>query len=114
MVEDRLVTEFLKLGKYSMGVGDRFAHQAEAQLQACLRAAQHGVEIIPVWNKSNREHTLIGSRPEPRMARSASRCCDPAGFESARRRCARAGPLAPKTQCLAFLPTASGPCDPKI
>jgi tagaturonate epimerase len=58
------------LGKYSIGVGDRFAHQAEAQLQACLLAAEHGVEIIPVWNKSNREHNIIGS--EPASIRSAA------------------------------------------
>jgi hypothetical protein len=54
----------LTLSKYSLGVGDRFAHQAEAQLQACISAASHGVEVIPVWNKSNREHKIIGSRPE--------------------------------------------------
>lgn len=53
----------LKLGKYSLGTGDRFAHQAKAQLQACINALEHGVEIIPVWNKSNREHTIIGSEP---------------------------------------------------
>ncbi|MDQ2840946.1 MAG: tagaturonate epimerase family protein [Acidobacteriota bacterium] len=51
------------LPKYSLGVGDRFAHQAKAQLQACVEAAQQGVEVIPVWNKSNREHTIIGSHP---------------------------------------------------
>jgi hypothetical protein len=51
------------LGKYSVGVGDRFAHQAEAQLKACLLAAKHGVDVIPVWNKSNREHNIIGSEP---------------------------------------------------
>lgn len=51
------------LGKYSVGVGDRFAHQAKAQLRACLLAAERGVEVIPVWNKSNREHTIIGSEP---------------------------------------------------
>ena len=51
------------LGKYSIGTGDRFAHQAKAQLQACVEALNHGVEIIPVWNKSNREHTIIGSEP---------------------------------------------------
>ncbi len=51
------------LGKYSVGVGDRFAHQAEAQLEACLLAAKHGVDVIPVWNKSNREHNIIGSEP---------------------------------------------------
>ncbi len=53
----------LTLSKYSIGVGDRFAHQAKAQLQACLLAAERGVEVIPVWNKSNREHTIIGSEP---------------------------------------------------
>ena len=53
----------LRLGKYSVGTGDRFAHQAKAQLQACVDALSHGVEIIPVWNKSNREHTIIGSEP---------------------------------------------------
>jgi len=53
----------LKLGKYSVGTGDRFAHQARAQLQACIQARDKGMEIIPVWNKSNREHNLIGSEP---------------------------------------------------
>jgi hypothetical protein len=53
----------LKLGKYSIGTGDRFAHQAKAQLQACAEALNSGVEIIPVWNKSNREHLIIGSEP---------------------------------------------------
>jgi len=53
----------LSLAKYSLGVGDRFAHQAKPQLQACRMAAEQGVEVIPVWNKSNREHTLIGSTP---------------------------------------------------
>ena len=53
----------LTLSKYSIGVGDRFAHQAKAQLQACILAAKQGVDVIPVWNKSNREHTIIGSEP---------------------------------------------------
>jgi tagaturonate epimerase len=53
----------LLLSKYSIGVGDRFAHQARAQLQACMKAAEAGVDVIPVWNKSNREHTIIGSNP---------------------------------------------------
>jgi tagaturonate epimerase len=51
------------LSKYSIGVGDRFAHQAKAQLRACMKAAENGVDVIPVWNKSNREHTIIGSDP---------------------------------------------------
>ena len=44
-------------------MGDRFAHQAKAQLQAVIVAASHGVEVTPVWNKSNREHVIIGSKP---------------------------------------------------
>ena len=57
------MVEYLKLGKYSLGVGDRFARQAQAQLGACMAAAEHGVEVVPVWNKSNREHAIIGSGP---------------------------------------------------
>lgn len=53
----------LKLGKFSLGMGDRFAQEAEAQLAACILAAQHGAEVVPVWNKSNREHMIIGSEP---------------------------------------------------
>src|SRR5438270_12889176 len=53
----------LRLAKYSIGVGDRFAHQARAQLRACVLAAEQGAEVIPVWNKSNREHTIVGSEP---------------------------------------------------
>ena len=53
----------LELPKYSLGTGDRFAHQAKAQLKACMQAVAAGVEVIPVWNKSNREHTIIGSEP---------------------------------------------------
>jgi tagaturonate epimerase len=53
----------LTLNKYSIGTGDRFAHQAKAQLQACVQALQNGIEVVPVWNKSNREHTIIGSEP---------------------------------------------------
>jgi len=53
----------LTLAKYSIGVGDRFAHQAKAQLRACMKAAEHGAEVVPVWNKSHREHMTIGSEP---------------------------------------------------
>lgn len=51
------------LGKYSVGTGDRFAHQSKAQLEAVIQAHKQGKQIIPVWNKSNREHTIIGSEP---------------------------------------------------
>ncbi len=53
----------MDLAKYSFGVGDRFAQQARAQLRACMLAAEQGAEVIPVWNKSHREHTTIGSEP---------------------------------------------------
>jgi len=53
----------LTLEKYSLGVGDRFAHQAKAQLQACVLGAAQGAEVVPVWNKSNREHLIVGSEP---------------------------------------------------
>ena len=52
------------LEKFTFGVGDRFAHQAKAQLQAFIQAAQCGTDITPVWNKSNREHLIVGSEPE--------------------------------------------------
>jgi hypothetical protein len=52
-----------KLGKYSMGLGDRFGHQGEAQLKAIMTAQEKGIEITPVWNKSNREHNIIGTKP---------------------------------------------------
>ena len=53
----------LRLGKLSLGVGDRFGKQAGAQLQACMKAAERGATVIPVWNKSNREHAIVGSEP---------------------------------------------------
>ena len=51
------------LPKYSMGIGDRFAHQGKAQLAAFVKARELGIEIAPVWNKSNREHTIVHSEP---------------------------------------------------
>jgi tagaturonate epimerase len=62
------MAEGLKLPKFSVGVGDRFAHQAKAQLAACVLAAEAGVEVSPVWNKSNREHMIIGSEPSQTRA----------------------------------------------
>jgi len=50
-----------RIEKFTFGVGDRFAHQAEAQLKALAQINEQGVEVIPVWNKSNREHLTIGS-----------------------------------------------------
>ena len=52
-----------RIEKYSLGMGDRFAHQGKAQLQAVVLAKERGIALTPVWNKSNREHTLIHSEP---------------------------------------------------
>jgi len=51
------------LEKYSFGTGDRFAQQGKAQLAALMKAADGGVEVAAVWNKSHREHTTIGTEP---------------------------------------------------
>ena len=58
------------LERYSFGIGDRFAHQATAQLRAFELLAARGVEVAPVWNKSHREHQTIGSDP-PSVLRAA-------------------------------------------
>jgi len=54
----------MKIEKYTFGMGDRFAHEGTAQLQSILNAWEEGLEIHPVWNKSNREHTIVKSRPD--------------------------------------------------
>lgn len=48
----------MNLGKYSIGIGDRFSHQGVAQLSAIVKANKAGLDICPVWNKSNRENIL--------------------------------------------------------
>ncbi|MEM7453698.1 MAG: tagaturonate epimerase family protein [Planctomycetota bacterium] len=53
----------MQLEKYSFGMGDRFLHQGKAQLQAVINAKEAGVDVTPVWNKSNREHKTIGTEP---------------------------------------------------
>ena len=51
------------LPKFSMGIGDRFGCQGVAQLEAMRLAQAKGIEVVPVWNKSYREHSIIGTRP---------------------------------------------------
>jgi len=60
------------LEKFSIGVGDRFAQQAKAQLRACQMVVADGVDVVPVWNKSNREHNFIGSEPASVLAAAQS------------------------------------------
>lgn len=55
----------IKIPKFTLGMGDRFAHQGCAQLNAVVRAHQElGIKLYPVWNKSFREHTIVGSCPD--------------------------------------------------
>ncbi len=55
----------MKIQKYSFGVGDRFCHEGAAQLRALLKAREKfGVDFVPVWNKSNREHQIVGTEPQ--------------------------------------------------
>lgn len=49
--------------KFTLGMGDRFGRQAKAQLQAIINARAAGLSVTPVWNKSNREHSLVGTEP---------------------------------------------------
>jgi len=59
---------YLKIEKITFGMGDRFAHQAKAQLQACIQASDKGANVTPVWNKSHREHSIVGSQPPSVLA----------------------------------------------
>jgi len=51
------------LEKYSIGIGDRFWHQGKAQLRALIMAKEKGIDIVPVWNKSYREHSTVKTQP---------------------------------------------------
>ena len=56
--------KIMNIEKYTLGMGDRFAHQGRAQLSAVQKAKAAGISLFPVWNKSNREHTIIHSQPD--------------------------------------------------
>ncbi|MFA5554059.1 MAG: tagaturonate epimerase family protein [Phycisphaerae bacterium] len=71
----------MKLGKYSIGVGDRFGRQGKAQLQAVIDAGKKGVDIVPVWNKSHREHSIIGTSAAD-VRSEADRAVRELGFKS--------------------------------
>ena len=54
----------MTIEQYSMGIGDRFGMEGVAQLRALQAAADNGVTVVPVWNKSFREHSIIGTGPQ--------------------------------------------------
>lgn len=76
------MTNTHKLQPYSIGVGDRFGRQGVAQLRALQRAGRDGLSITPVWNKSRREHDLIGSQPQD-ARRAADEAVQAAGWQEA-------------------------------
>ncbi len=72
----------MQLEKYSFGIGDRFAHQGKAQLNAIIQAKQAGIDIAPVWNKSHREHSIINTKPES-VRREADSAVKELGWQDA-------------------------------
>jgi predicted transcriptional regulator len=50
--------------KYSFGTGDRFGKEGRAQLAAIQEINKMGFNVVPVWNKSNREHSIVHTTPD--------------------------------------------------
>lgn len=71
----------LVLERYSIGMGDRFGRQGSAQLEAVIQARAAGIEVAPVWNKSFREHSIIGTTPAD-VRREADAAVQAKGFKA--------------------------------
>ena len=69
-----------RLSRFSVGTGDRFGREGEAQIRAFQDLRAKGGEADIVWNKSNREHLLIGSTPAD-QARAASESIRKTGWD---------------------------------
>jgi len=72
----------MQLSKYSFGIGDRFGCQGSAQLAAFIEAKKIGLDITPVWNKSNREHLTIKTEPAD-VRKEADKAVADANWEGA-------------------------------
>ena len=70
----------MKLAKYSFGTGDRFGLQGSAQLAAVRQAKEKGLDLAIVWNKSHREHIIVGTSPED-VRREADEAVKAAGWQ---------------------------------
>jgi len=66
--------------RYSIGTGDRFGRQGAAQIAAFRKAREKGFDVAIVWNKSNREHVLIGTEPADQRA-AAERAIKETGWD---------------------------------
>ncbi len=54
----------MELPKYSIGTGDRFGQQGKPLLKAIMKARNNGINLSIVWNKSEREHSIIKTSPK--------------------------------------------------
>jgi len=72
----------LNLTSFTLGMGDRFAHEGEAQLASVMEANRMGIPVYPVWNKSNREHMIIGTEPAS-LRREADAAVRALGWDNA-------------------------------
>ena len=70
----------MQLSKYSFGTGDRFGLQGSAQLEAIRKAEAAGVELAIVWNKSFREHSIVGTTQRD-LRREADEAVQAAGWK---------------------------------
>lgn len=62
--ETEIVTHPVAEVRFSIGLGDRFGREGEAQLRAVQQfTEEHDIPVTPIWNKSHREHTLTGTEP---------------------------------------------------
>ena len=66
--------------RYSIGAGDRFGRQGAAQIAAFRKAREKGIDVAIVWNKSNREHILVGTEPADQRA-AAERAIKETGWD---------------------------------
>lgn len=67
--------QIMEIAKYSIGTGDRFGLQGKAQLAAVQKASDKGVELAIVWNKSHREHSIVGTS-QPAVQKEAEQAVD--------------------------------------
>lgn len=59
------------LEKYSFGTGDRFGKEGRAQLAAIQEINKLGFNVVPVWNKSYREHSIVKTSHESVLKEAA-------------------------------------------
>jgi hypothetical protein len=53
-----------KNSRIHFGDGRTFCASRAGTINAILLARKIGLPVYPVWNKSNREHTIIGTKPD--------------------------------------------------